>query len=498
MAFKGKKRESAQPRPSPHRFPRWAGLVSVLALILVAIYLTFHFRRSAIPDLPSATWQEADDGSQRAVVDQEALLTFCQGVGLEHTPDFRDLDPVLTAEVFDLFQRVADRPEDASLYVELGNLYQRHDFAAAARAAYQRALALEERYETHYLLARVEFTEGRIDRSIQHLQRTIELNPEYTPAYYHLAEQLMQSGQLDEAEQAYQHLATAKHQATGYLGLALVAQARNAMEEAQRFLEKALTLDPDNYRVHYQLALLYQRLGQVDLYAKHFGAYQRLPHRITLEDPLLTSLMLTSVTPPLVREVVDDLNLQGRASEALALLSEAIEDRPRSPILLRQLALTHSRLKQEQQALSAIEASLDINEEDVVALAIKGRICLAFGRYTEAMEAASRAVELDPSRAENHFLLGQAYRAQERPAEAIASYRAASDLDPDNFLLAVAWAESLFSQGRYDEAEAAFQRADRARAGDPRVQHRLEQIEALRSAAEPVPEATRNATAPPP
>jgi len=46
--------------------------------------------------------------------------------------------------------------------------------------------------------------------------------------------------------------------------------ARGALEQARTRLEKALQYMPDSPSVHYQLGLLYRRLGQPEKSQRHF------------------------------------------------------------------------------------------------------------------------------------------------------------------------------------------------------------------------------------
>jgi tetratricopeptide (TPR) repeat protein len=63
--------------------------------------------------------------------------------------------------------------------------------------------------------------------------------------------------------------------------------------------------------------------------------------------------------------------------------------------------------------------------------------------YRPALEAAKRAVELGPSIAENHFLLGRIYEKQKRPREAAEAFRHAVRLRPDNAVLRLRLAQNL-------------------------------------------------------
>jgi len=68
----------------------------------------------------------------------------------------------------------------------------------------------------------------------------------------------------------------------------------------------------------------------------------------------------------------------------------------------------------------------------------RGMTWLRLGEFSKAEEDAEKALEINPKSAEAHFLLGNAYEAQEKIAQAIAEFSIVSDMDADPKLTVIA------------------------------------------------------------
>src|SRR5690348_3263022 len=82
-----------------------------------------------------------------------------------------------------------------------------------------------------------------------------------------------------------------------------------------------------------------------------------------------------------------------------------------------------------------------------------------FETRPKAIRAAHKALELDPSLAEAHTLLGTVLKKQFQWADAEAEYKQALALNPNNSAAHVEYADWLASHGRMDEALAWARRA---------------------------------------
>jgi len=77
------------------------------------------------------------------------------------------------------------------------------------------------------------------------------------------------------------------------------------------------------------------------------------------------------------------------------------------------------------------------------------------GRYEEALSDLRHAIDLNPNDSQALSEMGYVYITHARPRDALASYSAASILDPLDFNLHARRCNALTDMARYDEAEAA-------------------------------------------
>jgi TolB-like protein/Flp pilus assembly protein TadD len=159
-----------------------------------------------------------------------------------------------------------------------------------------------------------------------------------------------------------------------------------------------------------------------------------------------------------------------------------------------------------EQALSAAETAIALDEKDAFAHCVLGRVFTYLGKGNAAIEEVRTAIELTPSLALAHYVMGQAMMAVGRPQESIDATDEAARLSPhDPFLWlfdmtrghaynlmgdherAIEWIErasrrprkiefwisailasSLGHLGRYEEARDAL---DKARQSEPRFSY---------------------------
>ena len=151
-------------------------------------------------------------------------------------------------------------------------------------------------------LARVYFQEGRLDEAAHALRRAAEFEPKPAPwtIAWLTARVDVQNGRLDAAIETLEALANTQFSEArsrgfdfGYdlnllnqLGRTLLERARQARGEARRgervdllaraehWLQRALTIDPENAAAHYNLALAYTEQGHAEAADRHRALHQ--------------------------------------------------------------------------------------------------------------------------------------------------------------------------------------------------------------------------------
>ena len=144
-------------------------------------------------------------------------------------------------------QGLAVDPNNADLLNHRGVFAARLGDAAAAEAAYRRAIeAKPDGAESHYNLGNLLKAQDRSQEAATAYQRAIALKPDYAEAWSNLGNLLQAHGRLQEAEAAYRRGIELKPGfADPYSNLGNLLQAQQRPDEAEAAYRRAIALRPD-------------------------------------------------------------------------------------------------------------------------------------------------------------------------------------------------------------------------------------------------------------
>ncbi len=166
-------------------------------------------------------------------------------------------------------QRLLDlNPEDVDAAYMLGRIYYMDNRAEYAMGMFQRVLRLDPKhYKAWDNLGLCYDALGQTDMAIRHFLTAIKLvekdHPEYEWPYANLADLLLRQNRYEEAYgAATQAVKRNPYRARNFFlgGKALVKLGR--LEDARKWLERSVALDPDFPDSLYALAQLYIKLGE--------------------------------------------------------------------------------------------------------------------------------------------------------------------------------------------------------------------------------------------
>ena len=151
-----------------------------------------------------------------------------------------------------------------------------------AEAAFERALELDpNHFEANLFFARFLMRWGEMERSIPYQLRATEMNPDDYQAPIQLEQALRAAGRSEEGV-SYARLglkraeeALRKHPESSrpaQLGAAVLASLGEA-EEARKWLERALAIDPDDPHIKYNAACMWAQLGDIDKAFDYLGQW---------------------------------------------------------------------------------------------------------------------------------------------------------------------------------------------------------------------------------
>lgn len=121
----------------------------------------------------------------------------------------------------------------------------------------------------------------------------------------------------------------------------------------------------------------------------------------------------------------------GQQRSAVVHLKRALSLAPGEPKVAHDASWSLLHLGRWELALPILNRLLASNPNDAAALAKLAFLHLENGRRAEAVAAATRAIELEPSKAENHYLLYRTLYDDRNPSASLAALQQAVRWDPE-------------------------------------------------------------------
>lgn len=149
----------------------------------------------------------------------------------------------------------------------------------------------------------------------------------------------------------------------------------------------------------------------------------------------------------------------GQFADAEALAASLIERFPRHQFSWKVMGAVLKQLARGEEALVAMQKSVELSPEDAEAHCNLGAILKELGRLGDAEISQKQAIALAPGLAEAHSNLGNIFQALGRPADAAVSYLEAIGLKPEFAEAHSSLGNAFKDLGRLDEAEASCLRA---------------------------------------
>jgi tetratricopeptide (TPR) repeat protein len=256
--------------------------------------------------------------------------------------------------------------------------------------------------------------------------------------------------------QAYYHAALAEIYEEQAIASGRPEFMRHAIEE----YKTALSADPNSSQLNDELADLYFRTGQVaEAEATARGLLKTSPNNIDAHR-LLGRLYLRRLSE--AQNSVSSSSPNGNTlDQAIAEFQKIVTLDPKSVedrMVLGQLfTVKHQNEKAEEQFKAARD--LDPDSEDVVLnlsrlYAENGDLAHA-AKVIEALPESERSPKME-------FALGAVYEQLKRPTDAIAAYKRAADMDPDDGRTKAALAQALLNNNQLDEALQEYRKMSAA------------------------------------
>lgn len=163
---------------------------------------------------------------------------------------------------------IHNAPGDFEGYLVLGQAYRRSNDLAKAEPQLRHSLALKpDSYEAHYMLGMVLAATGRIEEAVTQMETAEKLNPRAPGAHYELSVLYKKKNDARRAEGEAKAFQQAREQAENARTFDLLRLKGDDLlqkgdpQGAASIYREAITLNPDDPGVHYNLSLALAKLG---------------------------------------------------------------------------------------------------------------------------------------------------------------------------------------------------------------------------------------------
>ncbi|MEJ2667489.1 MAG: tetratricopeptide repeat protein [Deinococcales bacterium] len=372
--------------------------------------------------------------------------------------------------IADLQAKAKANPNDASVWVDLGNAQYKAGSYKDAKQSFLEAISIDySNGDAHYGLGLSEFAVGNYQSALFEFSEVTRLYPDRFDGQFNRAVTLAKLRRNKDAAQAFQaaikvadKVATNQDLINAYLGLASQLELTGDYAKAADAYGSALKLDPKN-------ADLILRQGQALLQAgKGLDAL-----------PALTKLESKSSDYRVSTLIADIYVKQGQIDYAMYALNRALTkadaagDNSAKANILVKLGTLQKSLGRDAQAAQSFQQAAQADPQSWQALYNLGASYLEGGQTQSALTPLEQAVKLAPKNGEVNLALASAYDqlAQTDKALAAAKVALAGLKDPKELTQARFIAgRALYRQGDYASAANMLDQVVQAESGDAQAQ----------------------------
>ncbi|MGC2194138.1 MAG: tetratricopeptide repeat protein [Terriglobales bacterium] len=427
--------------------------------------------------------------------DQDAAVTeFREALRLD---DKMDVARIALGRVLVSLQKYSDatpilleytrrEPKDAQGFYALGVAYQGLKKSGAAIAAFQSAAALDPKEAAiHSDLGMLLASAGQTDAAIRELEAAQRINPSALEINKELALLLEKTGNKERARAERGRLANLQSSVDKDKVIARLNEGANRNllsgnpKAAAESYRKALQLNPRDAKLHYNLALALDKLGDFPLEQEELERAVELDPEVGVAQNQLGLLALRSgrqaeaekrfqaalAADPTFSEAQSNLGVlfsqQGKNAEAASLFQQAIKNDPKYSKAYVNFGLLQAQQGALGEAEQQFRTAIEVNANDADAYAALGMLQAKTGRGTDAMKSFQKAVALEPSSAQAHLNLGIALVDQfDRPG-GFKEFSEAARLDPGLAAVHYNLGRFFFETGKYEDADRELEIAIR-------------------------------------
>ena len=303
-------------------------------------------------------------------------------------------------------------------------------------------------YETNplilFYIANCYYFEDNFNASLQYYDKAIDINPQFSEAWYNKGGSLTDLKIYEDAIESYNsaiNISPNYSEAWNNKGHVLGKLGRH--EDAIAAYDRTTNISPKHFNAWYNRG---NALNSLEKYEKAIESYD----------------IAIDINPQHAEARINRGNILyflGRFEEAIMEYDNATGINPPYADAWYNKGIVLSNLSRYGEALVAFNKAIDINIDHAGAWNNKGNVLYLLGRYEEALISYNMSIELDSQAAEALRNKGVVLSGLERYEEAISMYDTSLNIDSQSVK---AWNNkggTLYLLGRYEEAMAAYDKA---------------------------------------
>ena len=279
---------------------------------------------------------------------------------------------------------------------------------------------------------------GDFDKAIQNLNKAVELNPQYSLAYYNRAYVYSEIGKIDNALSDYSKAIECNPKdALAYSNRGkLLFDKYNKLDQAMSDFNKAIEIEPGNGKFYYNRGLLYDVQGNSEAALKDY-----------------------TKAIELIPSYSDAYNNRGGVYTAQGDLDKAISDYnksialdPNSDKAYTGRGAAYIRKGSIEIGMQDLNKAIELSPKNADAYVNRGNAYAYLKNNDASISDLNKAIELNPSVANAHYNLGITYGSIGKFDEAISEYNRELKVNPNNFYAWENRAVTYFYKKDYDNS----------------------------------------------
>ncbi len=295
--------------------------------------------------------------------------------------------------------------------------------------------------QLYNFLAIVERLNGHNDRAKSVYQKILQLDKNFIPAYFGLAQLALEQNNFVSAKKYLTQVLNIEAKNTkAYLALAGIADKQNNLQDAEKYLLTGLEITSANQKA---------RIAMASLLGRWYAENQQPQKQLLLAQQMIKSYPDDKDAMSFLAraEIADKKENEAEQTLRSIIKSNAKDSKHR--LMLANLLSTQPG--RETEVIKLIDEVIAISPADPQPLGIKVSYLIKIQRYQQAMDVADDMIERFPNQAIGLRLRGDVYLQQKDYEDALNYYQQAYNIQADTTLLLMI-AEILLIQGQDDNA----------------------------------------------